>query len=765
MNLLSEKEQGIIDYPQLMPHLNYNIIDNLGVVVNDFANQHVLYGKLYVDIIKEIDGKKSVLDIAQKVKSSSLISIKTALVKLRSLGLIASAEHDLSKIESGYWTAMGATPRYAQDNTMKKKIYITNIDKKLSSAKAMLTQQVKECGLKTTAQYDKCDMMILIVDNYLNDNIPGFLAKHTAKPYILVSVDFTQILFGPVFNNASDKFCFECLRTRLEANAEVYSFIKNHQGKKQVQAMQSFHHPMMRGVFGLLINELVRYYIYDNYSYIYENIVSLDIYKMEMKNNFVGKRPQCKLCGDPMKYEIQRVNTPFELVHQTERVFTSGGMRAISPQETYNKFSHLISPISGVVKELIKSPLQNQNDPWFHCYVAGQNLAMNTDNILRVKSSLRSLSSGKGRSDAQARVSCIMESIERYSSVYTGFEVSIRKPMTELNQGEYIDPRTFLLYSDSQYENRQEINAQGKRFSNIPMPFNPQSPIDWTPVWSLTHKKFKYFPTSLLYFSYNSQDKNEISFGGGDSNGLASGTTKEDALLQGFYELIERDAFAIWWYNRLPARPVDFESFNDNFLNQARAYYAKFNRNIWMLDITSDFGIPVFVACSMRTDGRKDLIFAPGAHENPLIAALRAVCELNQYLSAVRDVGITSETILIDDKEMLEWWDFADCENQYHFKPQGAMKTMQDYQYTPRASDADDVLNLQSLMQAKGLEVLAFNTMRPDINVPVVRAIVPGLRHFWARFAKGRLYDVPVAMGKLPKALNESELNPIPVFI
>jgi ribosomal protein S12 methylthiotransferase accessory factor len=43
--------------------------------------------------------------------------------------------------------------------------------------------------------------------------------------------------------------------------------------------------------------------------------------------------------------------------------------------------------------------------------------------------------------------------------------------------------------------------------------------------------------------------------------------------------------------------------------------------------------------------------------------------------------------------------------------------------------------------------------------------VVPGLRHFWARFAPGRLYDVPVKMGWLDKPLLESELNPIPIFI
>jgi len=42
---------------------------------------------------------------------------------------------------------------------------------------------------------------------------------------------------------------------------------------------------------------------------------------------------------------------------------------------------------------------------------------------------------------------------------------------------------------------------------------------------------------------------------------------------------------------------------------------------------------------------------------------------------------------------------------------------------------------------------------------------VPGLRHFWRRLAPGRLYDVPVQLGRLEAPLSESSLNPFPMFL
>ena len=59
-----------------------------------------------------------------------------------------------------------------------------------------------------------------------------------------------------------------------------------------------------------------------------------------------------------------------------------------------------------------------------------------------------------------------------------------------------------------------------------------------------------------------------------------------------------------------------------------------------------------------------------------------------------------------------------------------------------------------------GFDFLVLDRTRPDIGVPVVRVIVPGMRHFYRRFAPGRLYDVPVKLGLRDRPLAESELNP-----
>ena len=114
----------------------------------------------------------------------------------------------------------------------------------------------------------------------------------------------------------------------------------------------------------------------------------------------------------------------------------------------------------------------------------------------------------------------------------------------------------------------------------------------------------------------------------------------------------------------------------------------------------------------------------------------------------------------------MAWWNSATIASQTYLVPSDATpKTKRDYALMHGDDVGEDVRFCQSLVERMGLEMLVLDQTRPDIGMPVVKVLVPGLRHFWARYAPGRLYDVPVTMGALARATPESELNPVAVFI
>ena len=368
-------------------------------------------------------------------------------------------------------------------------------------------------------------------------------------------------------------------------------------------------------------------------------------------------------------YRPDRPPVPVRLRPSPTGVRNSGGARSVPPEETLAAYRHLVSPVSGVVTWLSRTT--DEADPWLHVHWAGSNLALRTRKLSSLRRSLRSKSAGKGSTRQQSEVSALCEAIERYSGAFHGDEIRIRRRFADFAQAgesEAIHPNAVQLFSDRQLDHAERINARGHPYNVVPPRLDPHAEIDWSPVWSLTDGAHRYLPTSILYGMTPEQRGSSDLVA--DSNGCAAGNTLEEAILQGFFELVERDAFAIWWYNRLAVPGVDLESFGDDYLASAPEYYRRAERDMWVLDVTADLGIPAFVALSRRTGAdTEDIIYGAGAHADPRIAALRAVCELNQCLSWLPRPAGEASGPAIDDPLALRWWKTARLADHPYLAP------------------------------------------------------------------------------------------------
>jgi ribosomal protein S12 methylthiotransferase accessory factor len=287
-------------------------------------------------------------------------------------------------------------------------------------------------------------------------------------------------------------------------------------------------------------------------------------------------------------------------------------------------------------------------------------------------------------------------------------------------------------------------------------------------VWSLSHERVRYVPASLCYYAHPDLTANFFCWS--DSNGTASGATIEEAILQGAFELIERDAIALWWYNRVRRAGVDVDSFALPEWPAIKREYARRQREIWALDLTTDLAVPTFAAVSRRIDGGRaeDIIVGFGAHFDATVALTRAITEANELLPAVSRAAADGRTIyLSDDKEAIAWWKECTTRSEPYVTPDPAspLRRRDDYTSMATADLQDDVRTLVRLLDQRGLETFVLDHTHPDIRFPVVRVIVPGLRHFWRRLGPGRLYDVPVQAGWLPRPRDEREMNPRSMFL
>jgi hypothetical protein len=139
---------------------------------------------------------------------------------------------------------------------------------------------------------------------------------------------------------------------------------------------------------------------------------------------------------------------------------------------------------------------------------------------------------------------------------------------------------------------------------------------------------------------------------------------------------------------------------------------------------------------------------------------LRAMTELNQFLSIglmVRGNAGPSSPAPSDDGSML----LRLAEHPY-LTPSSEPMSRPDFgSKFGRLDKREQVLGCVEIARRQNLDFLVLDQTRPDIETSVARVIVPGLRHFYRRFAPGRLYDVPVKLGWLARSRLETELNPI----
>jgi thiazole/oxazole-forming peptide maturase SagD family component len=181
------------------------------------------------------------------------------------------------------------------------------------------------------------------------------------------------------------------------------------------------------------------------------------------------------------------------------------------------------------------------------------------------------------------------------------------------------------------------------------------------------------------------------------------------------------------------------------------------DRRLWVLDVTSDFGIPVVVAVLHWTeDGRERIEFAAGADFDLRLATLRAVTELNTSLATDRTKRHRANQTGQDDIDALRLRGHAYL--QPHGKASLRRRRFSEFADLDRR---EQVWACVKLVKRFGLDFLVLDQTRPDLEVPVARVIVPGLRHFHRRFAPGRLYDVPLTLGLRKRRLKEAELNPL----
>lgn len=203
-------------------------------------------------------------------------------------------------------------------------------------------------------------------------------------------------------------------------------------------------------------------------------------------------------------------------------------------------------------------------------------------------------------------------------------------------------------------------------------------------------------PAQLVFLFLN-LDEQELSSGHG-STGLASGNDMAGARLSALMEIIERDAEAVTPYH--PSRCFRLEA-DDAKVAGALADYRDKGIEVAFQDLTTEFGIPCYKAFATGPSGR----VAKGAGAG-LSGARAAISALTEVPYAYPQ-GPGSKPA-----------------------PEGLpVRKLEDLPDLSTGSAGSDLKMVEKTLNGHGVDPIYVDLTLEGANIPVVRAIAPGLEH------------------------------------
>lgn len=381
----------------------------------------------------------------------------------------------------------------------------------------------------------------------------------------------------------------------------------------------------------------------------------------------------------------------------TKKQFFAGTHRSRAPEETLADYGRYMKDF-GITRLANVTGLDTIGLP---VYVA-----------VRPNSRTLATSQGKGDCAITAKVSAMMESIETW-------------------HGERVEcPMKFESYNElRRYERTVDVyqlpflkNAQ----------FSPSRPIHWAKGTDLKSGEDIWVPYDSVTVNFVQQPHYQTIFAM-TSNGLASGNQHVEATLHGLYEVIERDACALWEalpHDQQMATMVDLDEIDNAYLKKTIASIRESGLQVFAWDITSDLGIPTYQAIVMEDADSVDFRPVPscsgsGTHLNAEIGLSRAINEAIQsrltLISGSRDDQFQSDYTESGSKQ-------ANKDGLAMLRALTPTVSLTRHEFDATDSFEGDLKVLLTQLERFGFDTVAVvDLTKSQYQIPVVKVIVPGL--------------------------------------
>lgn len=389
----------------------------------------------------------------------------------------------------------------------------------------------------------------------------------------------------------------------------------------------------------------------------------------------------------------------------------------------------------------------------------------------------------------QSQVVSVLEVIERYAGLRPRSKrTMIRASYHQLVQDgqQVLDPTTLGLHSSEQYE-QQQHNHSCRHL----VPYHHDLVCQW--VWGYSFQKQSplLVPEHCAYYGIPTSEENPA-FVFDVSNGCALGNCLEEAIFHGMLEVIERDAFLLMWYARLPVPRLDLGSVTDPTIRlflEHLEYHSGYT--IHAFNLTLDHAVSCLCLLGVDEQNRQGLpkaFVAAGSHPHPEQALLKALRECAMFLAFPRRFDQESRAqalaMLADANRVqkmehhpLVYYLPEAFERLHFFYRTAHQQTFQEafhdfYHSAPEHMDLrDDLESLVNFYLKRNTDVIVVDQTAPEhhrCGLRCVKVMMPGMlpmtfgQNYRRVTGLKRLQQLPLTLGYQDHPLSIDEINPHP---
>lgn len=439
----------------------------------------------------------------------------------------------------------------------------------------------------------------------------------------------------------------------------------------------------------------------------------------------------------------------------SELVITDGPRQTNSEEDgVLSRLQQIADPTTGIITGLRRVPVP-PGEPAIENYVVErQDFAPLTDG-----NAMAHEEGGCAFTESGARIAAYGEAIERYCGCVFRQE--------DLDKGSYaeiddpaVDPTAVVNFSPEQRASMDDESL-----------CETDDELSWVAGENLTTGARTYVPAQLVYLSYPPDSepfiRNPI------STGLAAGESREMAIHNGLAELVERDAFMIYYLTRTELPVIDLGTASPRIQRLVDRVTAH-GLELTVLDATTDLGVPVAIAVLVDRDSRPAVTVAAagGTDATAVIeSALEEVVQtrlwtIQQLETAERaPEEIRHEEITgYEDRGLL--WAAHDRISDLDFWIKSHRETaIEEF----RASGLTEEDVVEQVTEA-GYDCYAVDVTTRDIGdlgFTVRKVVAPRLQPLYLLerlryFGGDRLTQTPVEMGYRDAPLTDAEHNTVP---